>query len=395
MTNEKKHLWIQNGNTFYSDVSDGNNYYYLNNEKTDKDKNQVIKKLYESYFKKPFKNVLILAAAGTSCVCNGILAKELWQVCKEPIIELTNKITNLEQEDFYTTPNIEGLLSYINLYIKFNKNNEIEKLKKDIEKKIATACNLTLNNKTHIKFLNKITARKPSDPRIKLFTLNYDLLFEQAANEAGFTIIDGFSFSYPRTFLGKMFDLDIVNREKTRLKNEESFESKVFHLYKMHGSINWYKEEDKIRQKDIKEQNIAENPLLIYPATDKYESSYEQPYFEMMSRFQQAVRKENTLLIVVGFSFQDKHIKNIIVEAVKQNASFNLVIVNYDKNKGYINKEDIREFFTNPDDNQNFQVENNVTIIYSDFKDFAENYPSNNAYNSYSDDEETNIKNEK
>ncbi len=210
-----------------------------------------------------------------------------------------------------------------------------------------------------------------------------------------------------------MFDLDIVNREKTRLKNEESFESKVFHLYKMHGSINWYKEEDKIRQKDIKEQNIAENPLLIYPATDKkeqniaenplliypatdkYESSYEQPYFEMMSRFQQAVRKENTLLIVVGFSFQDKHIKNIIVEAVKQNASFNLVIVNYDKNKGYINKEDIREFFTNPDDNQNFQVENNVTIIYSDFKDFAENYPSNNAYNSYSDDEETNIKNEK
>jgi hypothetical protein len=241
MTDGKKHLWIQNGNTLYSYGDD----YYLNNTKIDKDKdkNPIIKKLYESYFKKPFKNVLILAAAGTSCVCGGKLAKELWKECEKPIQDLATKIANLEQEDFYKTTNIEGLLSYINLYIKFNKDGKIEGLKKEIENKIAQACNLKLNNKTHIKFLNKITARKPSDPRIKLFTLNYDLLFEQAANEAGFAIIDGFSFSYPRTFLGKMFDLDIVNREKTRLKNEESFESKVFHLYKMHGSINWYKEE--------------------------------------------------------------------------------------------------------------------------------------------------------
>lgn len=99
----------------------------------------------------------------------------------------------------------------------------------------------------HKDFLNKVTARKPSDVRVQLFTTNYDTLFEQAANQSGFVIIDGFSFTHPREFAGKWFDLDIVNREKTRIKQEESFISKVFHLYKLHGSLNWTKDEEKKR----------------------------------------------------------------------------------------------------------------------------------------------------
>jgi hypothetical protein len=34
--------------------------------------------------------------------------------------------------------------------------------------------------------------------------------------ENGFSIIDGFSFTQPREFAGKWFDLDILNREKTQ-----------------------------------------------------------------------------------------------------------------------------------------------------------------------------------
>lgn len=57
------------------------------------------------------------------------------------------------------------------------------------------------NEAPHKTFLNKITARKPSDSRIQLFTTNYDTLFEQAANSAGFVVIDGFSFQQPENFL--------------------------------------------------------------------------------------------------------------------------------------------------------------------------------------------------
>jgi hypothetical protein len=215
--------------------------------------------------------------------------------------------------------------------------------------------------------------RKPSDPRVQLFTTNYDLLFEKAANNGGFIVIDGFSFTQPRKFSGRYFDLDIVNREKTRIKQEESFVSKVFQYYKLHGSLNWFKDPT---NGNIEQQDKPANPLIIYPANEKYESSYEQPYFEMMSRFQQAIRKENTLLIVIGFGFQDKHIQNAIIEAVEQNPSFQLLIINYNNTDG-IDTTYMKPFFI---DEGNKQVKRNVNIVFDTFSGFTKSYPSNNTY---------------
>lgn len=46
--------------------------------------------------------------------------------------------------------------------------------------------------------------------------------------EKNFTIIDGFSFSHPRNFSGRNFDLDIVSRNSSRVKEEDNFVQKVF-----------------------------------------------------------------------------------------------------------------------------------------------------------------------
>ena len=94
-------------------------------------------------------------------------------------------------------------------------------------------------------------------------------------------------------------------------------------MYKLHGSVNWEKQDNKIIQKEEPDE-----PLMIYPHQSKYESSYEQPYFEMMSRFQSNLRKENVFLITIGFSFGDKHIVTAIIEALEQNPGFQLMIVN-------------------------------------------------------------------
>jgi hypothetical protein len=377
----KKYVWFQNGSILSYDNSD----CYLNEKIIPKEQLSDSKDLakskqkafYESLFKKHFRNVVVLTGAGTSINNGGKTRADLWDIdCKSEIEAINAEIKDLKDEDFYKKKDIEGLLSYITLYEKLNGEIEVEKisLRRKLENKIVTACTLKIKtgDSTHEEFLKKITARKPSDPRIKLFTLNYDLLFEEAANNSGFTIIDGFSFSYPRTFSGKYFDLDIVNREKTRIKNEESFDSKVFHLYKMHGSLKWHKEGDKIKQTEK-----PENPLIIYPANDKYESSYEQPYFEMMSRFQQALRKENTLLIVIGFGFGDKHIQNVINEAVDQNSSFHLAIINFKGKDEGMEINDFKQFFINIEKKQ---IKKNVTIIYDSFEDFVEKYPSNNTY---------------
>lgn len=56
---------------------------------------------------------------------------------------------------------------------------------------IKEKCTIELASESpHITLLNKVTNRKLKDPRVKIFTLNYDTLFEQAAVKGEFTIID-------------------------------------------------------------------------------------------------------------------------------------------------------------------------------------------------------------
>lgn len=343
---------------------------------------QMQKYFYDSFLKKHFKNLVVLTAAGTSMDngdsrTSGKTRVGLWSFCQTEIDALADSIKGYKKKDFYVNKDIEALLSYIILYEKLN--GEIKKgdvvLREELETKIVEACKLNLQPQApHKDFLNKLTARKTNDPRVQLFTTNYDLLFEMAANHSGFVIIDGFSFTQPRKFSGRYFDLDIVNREKTRVRQEESFASKVFHLYKLHGSLNWFRD----TSNNIVQQDEPSKPLIIYPANEKYESSYEQPYFEMMSRFQQALRKENTLLIVIGFGFQDKHIQNVIIEAVEQNPSFQLLIVNYTgKDDGGIDTKALKSFFV---DEEKKQIKRNVSIVYDSFSSFTRKYPTNNTY---------------
>jgi len=392
MEESKKYILLQNNYSVAYTEKD----VYVSGEKVKKEDSETRlakeiaetykNKFYNTFLKKHYKRIVVLTAAGTS-LDNGDKDKcgktreGLWSECQTEIDAFKDTITDLDSKPFYESKEIEGLLSHIVLHEKLNgviTNDKDESLKGFLETKISQSCKLTLQQQApHEDFLNKITARKNNDARVQLFTTNYDTLFEQAANKAGFVVIDGFSFTQPREFSGKWFDLDIVNREKTRLKQEDSFVSKVFHLYKLHGSLNWTKENDKIIQK-----GNSDKPLIIYPASEKYESSYEQPYFEMMSRFQQALRKEETLLIVIGFGFQDKHIKSVIVEAVEQNPSFQLLIVNYNGNDG-ISTENLEEFFSDKD---NLKVRRNVNIVFDKFKDFTEKYPENQTY--YTKDKE-------
>lgn len=335
---------------------------------------------YDTFFRQPFKHLVILAAAGTS-LDNGSNKGEtrngLWKSGRDTIKQLYKELLPCDNKlrRIANDKDIEAFLSHILLVEKISeeKVSQIKSLREQLEKIIRNACQLELDssNAPHKTFLDKITARKASEPRVQLFTTNYDTLFEQAAQEGGYAVIDGFSFTSPRTFSGRYFDYDIVQRERTRLKDEESFVSKVFHLYKMHGSLTW----ERTEQGRIQQVNSTESPLIVYPASDKYESSYEQPYFEMMLRFQQALRRENTLLIVIGFGFRDKHIQNVILEAVNQNPSFQLVIVNYNGNET-IDREELKEYF---DGNE---VKRNVSIVFDTFKNFTESFPENKTYSS-------------
>jgi hypothetical protein len=361
--------------------------------------NSIKRKKYADFLNNQFENLVILSGAGSSVGIGkknqdgiddierkGKIMSQLWD---EVEIKLTKQILDrfcklvtyneIKKVDEVETnvKNLERLLSLANIAKNFVIDSHggegiqeinIEETIKQIEEVIKVNCTLKLpDDAPHLSFIEKITKRKVTLPRVKIFTLNYDTLYEQAGRRKNFTIIDGFSFSHPRTFSGRNFDLDIVSRNSSRVKEEDNFIQKVFHLYKPHGSVDWMKDGYAIIQKDH-----VENPLMIFPKDSKYESSYEQPYFEMMTRFQQNLRNENVLLICIGFSFNDKHLVTAIIEALEQNPSFQLMVVNKSIDEASLV---FKPFFDAA------KKHNNIVLVSELFNAFANNYPDLKSYN--------------
>jgi|AntRauTorckE6833_2_1112554.scaffolds.fasta_scaffold08869_2 hypothetical protein len=347
-----------------------------------------LREKYRTYFSQSIENLIFLTGAGASKGIGvkdktGLLTSEFWAVIEDHLdAEFKEGILDkVCEEAKYDGKNIEELLSKLflltNIYddpsFEFEDNKfRIEDIVKSIEGRIKELCTLTLpNDSPHRDMLRKVSKRKPSLPRVKIFTLNYDLLFEQAANQINATLIDGFSFSYPREFSGRNFDFDIVKRENTKLKKDEDYVERVFHLYKLHGSINWKKIENPT--KVVISDEDSDDPLMIYPRSNKYEASYDQPFFEMMSRFQTALRQDNSTLVTIGFSFSDKHIVTAIFEAFNQNPSFNLIIVDpffSDSENEVLDELVIRAKETK-----------RIVFIGEYFSAFAKALPENQSYN--------------
>lgn len=395
--NGKKSVEIEVENQKVSEVYiDGKLHSFEKQQNPNKENYAIAAKRekYAKFLNNQFENLVVLTGAGSSydigenVTVNGVLTPKkgklmshLWdQICSvltEPILNRLCELVKYTDKDKTSgyLKNLEKLLSLANVaknYVVDKVDDKstaivIEDLIITIEDTIKDCCTLKLpKNSPHAQFIEKITKRKVTLPRVKVFTLNYDTLFEQAGREKNFTIIDGFSFSHPRIFSGRNFDLDIVSRN-SRVKEEDNFIQKVFHIYKPHGSIDWCKEGLNIVQKDG-----VDKPLMIFPKDSKYESSYEQPYFEMMARFQQSIRNENVLLICIGFSFNDKHVVTAIAEALEQNPSFQLMIVN----KGIDCKsENFKPFF------EAAARYSNMVLIDEEFADFANFFPDLKSYN--------------
>ena len=331
-----------------------------------------------------FKHIVVLSGAGTSMgdvdlVKEGKDRKGLWTACEDTIKDICEIIKEKSSscKAAIGDNDIEGFLSYVERYASVVVGGPDEERLKGLIGNLKTAirenCLLNFKEKKepHLGFLRKLIARKANLPRVEVFTTNYDTLFEQAAKSANIVVIDGFSFSMPREFAGRNFDLDIVNRARSRIKGEENFIPNVIHLFKLHGSVDWVMDEKRnvVVQRDPEDND---NALMVYPSADKYAASYDQPYFEMMSRFQTAVRRDELLLIVVGFGFRDKHINNVVVEAAKQNPSCHLLIVDYSGKNNPISLRDYEEIFNG--------LGSNISIFNGTFGEFVECMPLNGAY---------------
>lgn len=160
---------------------------------------------------------------------------------------------------------------------------------------------------------------------IELFTTNYDLLLERALEDSAVPTFDGFSGSASPFFLPESLEHDgwAPARRWTR-------------LWKLHGSINWAR--DEARPSVVRVLRVArpEEPLLILPTSQKYDQSRKLPYVAMLDRLRRVITMEdNLLLIAIGFSFADQHINEVLRTSLAVRERTHLLALQYDKLDSY------------------------------------------------------------
>jgi hypothetical protein len=107
---------------------------------------------------------------------------------------------------------------------------------------------------------------------------------------------------------------------------------------------------------------------LIYPRSTKYESSYDQPFLEVMSRLQASIREPNSALFVIGFGFNDHHIAQPVLSAIQSNIGLRLVVVDpaIKDSKRTAHKQ-MRDLIDGGD--------SRLTLVAGTFEDFVQQLP--------------------
>lgn len=242
-----------------------------------------------------------------------LIAKQLSSADNENPSHFDILLTEMEA-DGISEPNIETILSQIRALKQVAGKGTVKKFTEkdliDLDELICKTISevvdkLLPNLETPYHGLAAWAKALDRDKPVHIFTTNYDLLTEQALEEEGCLYFDGF-IGARKAF----FDLGAVEDEKI-------LHPRWARLWKIHGSINWRLDSNKniIRtyEKDDKQS------YLIYPSHLKYDQSRKMPYLAMLDRLKDFIMSPSSALFIVGYSFSDDHINDIILQSLRSN----------------------------------------------------------------------------
>ena len=202
---------------------------------------------------------------------------------------------------------------------------------------------------TYKTLYSKITNRNKDLARINVFTTNNDLFNETALDSLNIHYINGFSGGMKKYFNPAFFNYTYSKRMDTSLDKFEPVNNIVY-LYKIHGSVNWAEDSSNANSYfNIREfaevKDKYDGATMIYPTPLKQDKSLGSPYVDLFREFQHKLLEANSVLFVIGYSFNDEHINDIIYRSLVTNSSLILCIINeLDKSQPICNIKDNRIF---------------------------------------------------
>lgn len=178
-----------------------------------------------------------------------------------------------------------------------------------------------------------VSARQPGQSSPWVFTTNYDLAIEWAAESIDLQVSNGFLGTHARRFSPQSFDLGFRN---TQARGEARFGVYNIYLAKLHGSLTWKQEGGQVYEVSASlahqriDEFMAEREgedlgLMVMPRAAKYMDTVGYVLGELFRRFAEFMSKPQSCLILCGYGFGDEHINRLIRSALL-NPTLQLVI---------------------------------------------------------------------
>ena len=186
-----------------------------------------------------------------------------------------------------------------------------------------------------------------------IFTTNFDMFIEESCERCGIPYNDGFAGQIKPTF--NVSNFNVIQKYKS-LQFDNISDVPLFNIIKLHGSISWKIQNDMIVYSNDYNEHILDGLLAERISESDFEKKYKNlavvnpnaekhletvlniNYAAMLRKFTLELEKENSILILIGTSLNDEHIKKLLEGVTQSNPTLVVIYFLFLGNKK-VNKE--------------------------------------------------------
>lgn len=241
-------------------------------------------------------------------------------------VEATREIA---QKDYYKQIKKSKAILDEALETNTGEKKKLNKTKKNYDSFLGFWADIVSRRSLHI--VNK---------QVNIFTTNFDMFMEDSCERLGVPYNDGFNGQISPIF--NVSNFNKIQKYKS-LQFDNTSDIPLFNIIKLHGSVSWVAKDEKIVYSDGSHiaddldgktgddfRNGYSKIAVINPNAEKhFETVLDTNYASMLRKFTLELEKENSVLILAGFSLADNHIKNLLYGVMKSNPTLVVIYFSY------------------------------------------------------------------
>lgn len=242
------------------------------------------------------------------------------------------------QKDYYKLLKKSKAILVETLESNSDEQSKLAKAKQNYDSFLGFWANTISSRSLHI--VNK---------QVNIFTTNFDMFIEDSCERLNIPYNDGFAGQINPCF--SVANYNKIQKYKS-LQFDNTSDIPLFNIIKLHGSVSWQIKQDKVVYSngnhigDDLETKTGNGFIeeykkiaIINPNAEKhFETVLDTNYASILRKFTLELEKENSVLILVGFSLDDKHIKNLLASVMTTNPTLIVIYFSHSEYNQTVDK---------------------------------------------------------